>query len=136
MIKRLNLPFCVFGLFILLIIYLFPIILFGQGSDVKKQSILCQGYYQTEEEAMEQDKSRSTDCADPLEEVEKVARRVVDFQELDRKYFKPTYSYFTINDSESAHEIEVKELQRRLTRMEKLFDDMEVMKYNFTFIGS
>jgi len=54
MIKKLIIHVGIIGLFILQISLLFPNDLVCQDSDIKKQSMLCQGYYQTEEEAKEQ----------------------------------------------------------------------------------
>ena len=85
----------------------------------------------TEEEAIRKDRGRSTDCAIPLEEVTAAVRKAVDFQYLDRKYFKPTYSYFNENNTENDNELQIKELKRKLDRMEGIFDDMEISKYEY-----
>jgi len=89
----------------------------------------------SEEEAIKTDCSRSTDCAIPLKEVVAVCRRVVDHQYLDRKYFCPTYSFFAPNTSNTAHELEVKNLKWKLAKFESLFDDMEYCsdEYNMDF---
>ena len=99
----------------------------GYTTDIDKAHIF------DEKEARKIDGGRSTDCAIPLDEVLSAKRNVVDFQHLDRKYFKFGYTYFAENNKKTEHEMEIKQLEQKLYKMERLFDDMEYAfsEYNY-----
>lgn len=78
-----------------------------------------------EDEARKIEAGRSTDVAIPYSEAEKVARRCVDFQHLDRKYFECGFSYFDKNSEESKSEKTIELLNSKIRKLERLFDNAE-----------
>jgi hypothetical protein len=86
----------------------------------------------TSEEAKHIEDNRSTDRAIPLTEVLEAARQAVDFQNLDRKYFKPGFKYFNVNATENDYESKIKYLTNKINRIGREIDQAEyaVDEYN------
>jgi hypothetical protein len=65
----------------------------------------------SESEARSIEGNRTAECAIPKLEVVQAARMTVDFQHLDRKYFKREFKYFNSDQQKSDLENEVDRLQ-------------------------
>ena len=99
----------------------------GYTTDLEKAHMF------SKEEAISIERNRCSECAIPYEEAMKAARLRVDFQDLDRKYFKSDFNYFTEDQQESDMEKENKELKRRIREMKDLvrqFQEYDLSDYS------
>jgi hypothetical protein len=77
----------------------------------------------TESEARSVEGNRLSECAIPKLEVIQAARQTVDFQHLDRKYFKHEFKYFNSNQQQSDLEHEVDCLKSTIAAMSDVIRD-------------
>ena len=91
----------------------------GYTTDIDK----AQKYNRTE--AQKLDAGRTTDIAVLFDDMEKLSRRVVDMQYVDREVWDVGYSCFDQNASESKTEKIQKMLENKMDRLGNLFDDAD-----------
>ena len=77
----------------------------------------------TEAEAIAIERNRSSECAIPKSEVIANAQLVVDFQKLDRKYFKREFKYFHKDQQKSDLEEEIERLRDVIRNMNETVAD-------------